>query len=81
MAMGPQQMQAVQAWINQRLGGACPICKGTSFNFQDQAVLPPIVAGGQAYGIPSVVVPVTCRDCGYVFFLSPSVFTQQGINP
>lgn len=81
MSMNPHQMQAVQAWINTRIGWGCPICKGQSFTFQDQVVLQPIASKEQPDGTPKTVIPISCTDCAYTILLSESLFHSQEGTP
>jgi predicted Zn-ribbon and HTH transcriptional regulator len=77
MSMSPQQMQAVQDWIKAKLGGVCPICKSQAFSYQDKAAVPSITAGGQTYGTPMGMIPISCADCGHTVLVDESNFRSQ----
>ena len=80
MPLDMQQSETVLEWISKRINGACPVCKGRSFNFQDILLLPNSSGIGRISVEPMRVIPVQCSVCSYVILLSDDIL-KAGPTP
>ena len=79
MAISDENLRKVQAWLNKYLDGACKICQGRKFSYQDMIVIRAVFCPSpdevRESANPTYMIPVTCATCWHTIFLAHEILS------
>jgi uncharacterized Zn finger protein len=80
MDLSPEQKSTIEQWLKEKCPNlACPACGGSERETGDLMCLARGYAGGaSSVSGGTLVVPVRCKNCGFVWLFSSQ---QMGIEP